>query len=64
MNIPHLFKRKTFNDTLALILILGIPGLWLLKKWLPIPTKATGATIVAWTSVIRHYFRKAPPNGV
>ena len=63
MKLPSLFKRRTFNDTLALILLVGIPGLWVANKWLPIPAEATGATIVAWTLVIQFYFRRAPSDG-
>ena len=62
MKLPGLFKRRTFNDTLALILLVGIPGLWVANKWLPIPAEVTGATIAGWTLVVQHYFRKAAPD--
>ena len=56
----HLFRRKTFNDTLALVLLVGLPGLWLANKWLPLPGEVTGATIAAFTLVIQFYFRRMP----
>ena len=53
---------KTFNDRLAIVLLLGIPGLWLVNRWLPIPGEATGAAIAVWTLVANFYFRKSPPK--
>ena len=50
---------KTWNDRLSLLLLLGIPLLWLSHRWLPIPAEATGASIAVWTLVAQHYFRKA-----
>ena len=63
MDKLRLFRRKTFNDTLALLLLVGVPGLWLAHKWLPLPGEATGATIAMWSLVVQFYFRKSPPNG-
>lgn len=57
------FKRKTFNDSLALIFTVGIPGLWVLNHWYALPSEAIGASIVVWTLVAQHYYRKAAPNG-
>lgn len=52
---------KTWNDFLSLLLIVGIPGLWLIQRWLPVPSEAVGASITVWTMVAVFYFRKAPP---
>ena len=59
-------KRKTFNDTLALLIVLGVPFLWVADAlWFEnkVSEAAKGASILAWGSVIQHYFRKAPPTG-
>lgn len=64
--MPHLFKRKTFNDTLALLVVFGVPLLWIVDAvWLDgkVAKEAIGASILAWGSVIQYYFRKAPPTG-
>ena len=53
---------KTWNDRLSLLLLVGIPGLWLVNRWLPIPAEATGAAIAVWTLVANFYFRKGPPR--
>ena len=53
---------KTWNDFLSLLLIVGIPGLWMVQKWLPMPSEVVGATIVAWTLVVQYYFRQRPPD--
>ena len=58
----HIFKRKTFNDTLALLMLPGLPSMWMASHWLPLPGEIIGATIGGWTLVIQHYFRKSPPN--
>lgn len=64
MNLPHLLNRKTFNDTLALLLLGGIPGLWMFSAWVKaLDSLVLGATILAWGNVVQHYFRKAGPNG-
>ena len=57
-----LFGFKTFNDRLALALLLGLPGLWVANKWLPIPPEALGATIAVWTLVAQFYFRQRAPE--
>ena len=57
-------KRKTFNDTLALLIVFGVPLLWVADAALldgKVSEAAKGASILAWGSVIQHYFRKAPP---
>jgi hypothetical protein len=63
--MPHLLKRKTFNDTLALVLLVGLPGLWIGTKWLPLPGEVIGATIAGWTLIVQFYFRRSPdrPGG-
>lgn len=65
--MPHLFKRKTFNDTLALVIVIGIPLLWIADAiWLDgkVAKEAIGASILGWGNVVLFYFRKAPPIGV
>ena len=51
---------KTFRDRLALILIAGIPALWVMAgtTFIDLPEAALGATIVIWTLVAQFYFRK------
>ena len=69
--MPHLFKRKTFNDTLALSLMVLIIALWTLdglnaagvKNPLDLPGEVIGATIAIAVKVTDFYFRKAPPTG-
>ena len=51
-------KWKTWNDQLALLLIVGIPFLWMFGSRMP--SEATGATIVIWTLVANFYFRRKP----
>ena len=61
-----ILKRKTFNDTLALLIILGVPFLWVADAlWLAnkVPKEAIGASILGWGNVVLFYFRKAPPAG-
>jgi len=55
---------KTFRDRLALILIAGIPVLWLLAGTtvINLPEAALGATIAMWTLCIQFYFRKKEPE--
>ena len=61
-------KPKSWNDILALILIVGIPALWVLgleyqARNVPLDGEIKGALILAWGLIIQYYFRKAPPNG-
>ena len=51
---------QNWNDTLSLIIIVGIPLLWLTEKILP--ESAMGASIVVWTLVAQFYFRQRPPK--
>jgi len=55
------FTPQTFNDLLALILmVVVVPGLWVAigLKCLEIPDVLTGATIPVWTLIAQYYFRK------
>ena len=51
---------KTFNDRLALFLMVVIPALWLLTGMgiAQLPEAVVGATILQWGLVIQYYFRK------
>jgi putative effector of murein hydrolase LrgA (UPF0299 family) len=55
---------KTWNDRIALMVMVGVPGLWVgncfLEKCLGavMPGEVIGATIMAWTLVLQFYFRK------
>lgn len=51
---------KTFNDRLAILLLVIIPVIWL-QKWVDTPDTVNGALIATWTMVVQYYFRKAPP---
>lgn len=56
---------RNTNDLLAiLLLIVVIPGLWLVQGWgkLQLPGEVNGALIAIWTLVAQYYFRKAPPS--
>ena len=51
---------KTFNDRLALFLLVVIPVMWLLAGYglVTLAPEVTGALIVTWTLVIQFYFRR------
>ena len=53
---------KTWNDRLSLLLLAGIPALWVLDHCVNLKGEAIGATIAVWTLVANFYFRKAPPK--
>ena len=55
------FIPQSFNDFLALVLILGIVILWLIQGCgkITLPPEVTGALIVTWTLIVQYYFRKA-----
>jgi len=54
-----MFGFKTFRDGLALILLVGIPILWVLAGTVvSLPEAALGATIVVWTLIAQFYWRK------
>jgi len=53
-----IFGWETFNDRLALTLILIIPVLWIFSVKLNLPETVIGATIATWTLIVQYYFRK------
>lgn len=50
---------QNWNDTLSLILIIGIPLVWIYGNIAP---EANGATILAWGLVVQFYFRQRQPK--
>lgn len=58
------FIPQTFNDFLAIILIVGIAVLWGLqgKGLMTFPAEVNGGLIVTWTLIIQYYYRKGPPG--
>jgi len=50
---------KTFNDRLALIMMVLIVSLWIGQHWLQLPTEIIGATILQFGLIMQFYFRKA-----
>jgi uncharacterized membrane protein YdjX (TVP38/TMEM64 family) len=62
----HIFKRKTFNDTLALILLPLILTFWGVAFWFKWETVVVVAAITATSNwgmlIIQYYFRKAAPT--
>ncbi len=48
---------RLWNDWLALLILIGIPALWV---WGGLNEIVTGATISAFTLVVQFYFRRAP----
>ena len=54
---------KTFNDRLALFVLIIIPVLWILQGYgtVTLAPEVTGALIVTWTLVVQYYFRRSPP---
>lgn len=52
---------RVWNDYLAVLILLGVPLLWVFAALNEI---VLGATISGWTLVIQYYFRRAPdPTG-
>ena len=51
---------KTFNDQLAIYLLVTIPGLWLVSATglVDLSDQVEGALILAWGLLIQFYFRK------
>jgi hypothetical protein len=51
---------QSFNDSLCLVLITLIAGLWILSglKIIELSAEVTGALIVTWTLLVQYYFRK------
>jgi len=58
--VNRLLGWKSFNDRLALFILLTIPALWIAQKWINMPDVCLGATITAWTLVLQFYFRRSP----
>lgn len=56
---------KNWNDLLALLLLIIIPGLWVGMglKLLSLSGEIVGASIMGWTLVLQYYFRKSPNGG-
>ena len=54
---------KTFNDRLAIVLLVMILVLWILQPLckFALPDAVNGALIVAFTLILQYYFRKSPP---
>jgi hypothetical protein len=48
----------TFNDRLALITVLIIVMLWLVHRWINLPSEVIGATILQFGLIMQHYYRK------
>ncbi len=48
---------RLWNDWLALLILMGVPALWVFAH---LADTVLGATITAWTLVVQYYFRKAP----
>lgn len=48
---------RVWNDYLAVLILLGVPLLWVFAALNEI---VLGATISGWTLVIQYYFRRAP----
>lgn len=59
-----MFGWKTFNDRLALLVLVIIPVLWLIEGWgkIKLAGEVNGALIMAWALVLQYYFRRAPSN--
>ena len=57
-------RPKSWNDILALLLLVVIPLLWGLQglKVIALAGEVTGALIATWTMVVQYYFRRAPPT--
>lgn len=50
---------RTWNDILAVLLLVGLPLYW----WLAQPSGAIeGATLAVFTLVAQYFFRRAPPS--
>jgi hypothetical protein len=49
------FIPQSFNDFLAVTLMLGIIILWVFVN---LPAEVSGALIATWTLIVQYYFRK------
>lgn len=51
---------RIWNDWLALLLLVGLPLLWVFYR---LPEILEGGTLAGWTLVVQYYFRRSPGNG-
>ncbi|HLC29217.1 MAG TPA: hypothetical protein VJM51_00355 [Dehalococcoidia bacterium] len=60
--LNKLWGWRTFNDRLALLLLVVIPALWIVdaRGWIKLSPEVTGALIMTWGLIVQFYFRKAP----
>ena len=60
------FLPRTWNDVLALFLLVVIPAFWVGagRGWIDLARlgDVNGALIAMWTLVVQYYFRRAPPG--
>lgn len=50
---------KRWNDWLALLILAGVPLMWMFGH---LSENVTGATTIGWTLVLQYYYRKAQPD--
>lgn len=50
---------ERWNDWLALLVLVGVPAMWVLGS---LNDTVLGATIAGWMLVVQFYFRKAPDD--
>ena len=57
-------RPKSWNDFLALLVLVTIPVLWGLqaKSDFELAGEVNGALIATWTLVVQYYFRRAPAH--
>ena len=57
-------KTEKFNDAFAVLLVILIATLWIVQGmgYLNLAGEVVGATIVVFTLVAQHYFRKVKPD--
>ena len=57
-------KVAKFNDAFAVLLVVLIAALWVVQGlgYLNLAGEVVGATIVVFTLVAQHYFRKVKPE--
>lgn len=53
---------KTFNDRLALILMVAILTIFVASNWLALSETITGALIFAFGLITQFYFRRKEPT--
>lgn len=63
------FQWKTWNDQLALVVVILIFVLWGIYPWIKnyygygFPESVIGATVSIMTMIVQFYFRRKEPNG-